>query len=818
MKQKWILTLLPLLILGTVGCGQSEKTDNSSENKTSTNTNPSSKPTSEDLAKTDEVLQYDNFIKMPGNQETADPFVYRFNGKYYLYPTTSGGAVRCYVSSDMYNWEACDNGINATGYCYQYSMDSNHPDSSSSIPFAPEVTYFNGKFYMIMSPSGNGHYILSSDSPDGPYECITDNLGRSIDGSFYISDDEKIYMFGAGSGCIQGYELETNFTTFVDNVNFAVGDCHMGGWNEGPYLLNRYGEYYMTWTGTNYINRDYRVDYAYVSKDGNIASGSSYKRQKTIALETGDNFWGLGHSCTVLGPDMDSYYLAYHNMVSSRNRYLNFSRLSFDGSNMVTNYVRPSDCVGTDLPPFYCEDDSELDEVGKFLLSQTSTEDAFTVEYNIIGEGKMIFGYQDTENYSYIDFSNNTLTVHKVLKNNDTTIATGELKNEFDTDVLHTFRLQYNSGRLVVYFDNMMKINESGISLSGGKMGYESGDFSEIDYTAFSNVALGSSDTLSYNDETSLASNYDRSLSYVTGESSLVEVTSKKSYNQTGSHNMDLKESGDFVTYRMYAHENDTYQISMRLPADYISTSFQIQVDGGTPIDVTLNGNVPEKDVGDVLTDVVELDLEPGAHNITIINSGEELMFSELHYEAINNENNEYSLDLATDDLSDFEGRCGSSKKVTQESDGLHSENEGAYGLISNEEYKNVTVETDVKINSIEPDGYCGVLINVKDYSIEEDDVNDPQNYNGYQLVIANGKAQINYADFIFTNQVKGGKFTFTEGETYHIKAVSENNNYKLYIDDVLIIDYTANIGTLSGRVGIFSHNADVVFSSLSIY
>lgn len=822
-KNKLFLIMLPFLMLQTVGCKDKESNTpqtSTTDKEKETSTDSVSKPSDEELSKVDDVYSYDNFIKMPGGQETADPFVFRFNGKYYLYPTTSGRAVRCFVSDDMINWEACDNGVNGRGYCYEYSTDGSSAPSSQ-IPFAPEVTYFNGSFYMIMSPSGNGHYILKADNPDGPFSCITGNVGRSIDGSFFITDDERILMYGAGSGCVQAYELNDDFEEFKtndsgDEYSVPIGACHMGGWNEGPYLLNRYGEYYMTWTGTNYINRDYRVDYCYAGKDSNLLSSSSFTRKKTILLETGDSFWGLGHSCTVLGPDLDSYYIAYHNMIPGRTRYLNFSRLSFDGANMVTNFVRPDDCVGTDLPPFYSDGLESYESVGKYMLSPTSTGDTFSAEFNTIGEGKMIFSYHDESNYSYIEFVNNTLTIHTVDHNSDTTISEAELNHEFDTETYHTYRIQYDKGRLVLYFDNMMKVDDSGISLTGGKIGYVSSDFSEVGYSAYSNVALGTSDAKAYSDEVSLASNYDPDLSYLTNGSGLELIESKKNYNNTGSNNLVLKNSGDFVTYRMYAHNAQKYEISLRVPSDYVTSSFQIKIDGQVEKEVTLNGSVPKTEEGEALVRVADLEIEPGAHNITIVNTGDEIAFNEVHYEEVNHYDG-YDLDLASDDISSLTARRGSYTTVEQTTDGIRSDNEGAFGLLTDGEYSDVTVETDMTIHSIENDGYAGIIMNVKDYSIEEDDVNDPNSYNGYQFVIANGKAQMNYADFSFTSQVKAGKFYFEDGMTYHLKAVQQNNNYKFYIDDKLVIDCSSNIGTLRGRAGIFSHNADVSFSTLIV-
>ena len=63
-------------------------------------------------------------------------------------------------------------------------MDPNRP--ASQTPFAPEVIYFNGMFYMISSPSGNGHYVFESESPEGPFSAISGNIGKSIDGSYFI--------------------------------------------------------------------------------------------------------------------------------------------------------------------------------------------------------------------------------------------------------------------------------------------------------------------------------------------------------------------------------------------------------------------------------------------------------------------------------------------------------------------------------------------------------------------------------------------------------------------------------------------------------
>ena len=239
---------------------------------------------------------YVNPVNLPvahGSNEAADPFVYRFNGKFYLYMTTGGGFVRCYVSKDLLNWEPSTNGP-APGVCYQSSSGN----VIGNTPYAPEVIYYNGHFYMVTSPSGNGHYILVADSPEGPFQEISGNVHKSIDGSFFIDEDEQVYMFTAGGNSINGYKL----TLDPSNIEFEKNDdsdwmmsyaaTHLGAWNEGPYMLKRYGAYYLTFTGTHYLSPGYRVNYAYAPKGSDVGKSSSFSHVDNLntLVATEDTF------------------------------------------------------------------------------------------------------------------------------------------------------------------------------------------------------------------------------------------------------------------------------------------------------------------------------------------------------------------------------------------------------------------------------------------------------------------------------------------------------------------------------------------------
>ncbi|MBQ5788854.1 MAG: family 43 glycosylhydrolase, partial [Thermoguttaceae bacterium] len=106
----------------------------------------------------------------------GDPFVLRFNGRYYLYPSTRDDqiGVRCWSSVDLTNWRY-------EGVCCD--------DETSKGAYAPEVFRWNDAFYMITSPAGRGHYIYRGASPVGPFERVTENFGLSIDGSAFIDDE-----------------------------------------------------------------------------------------------------------------------------------------------------------------------------------------------------------------------------------------------------------------------------------------------------------------------------------------------------------------------------------------------------------------------------------------------------------------------------------------------------------------------------------------------------------------------------------------------------------------------------------------------------
>ena len=277
----------------------------------------------------------------------GDPFVYRFNGKYYLYCSTKDNyvGVKAWVSSDMMEWTP------VTGEGLEYGFVCQDPSTVSA--YAPEVIYRDGYFYMCQSSGGNGHYLYRALKPEGPFVRITDNIGDSIDGSFFIDDDEVMYFSRASSDgiiikkfneeklCMEGYDV--------------IDASFMNGWTEGSYILKRDGMYYLTYTGNHIMSNGYRVSYSYATEE-EFENNYAFNKGDVLLINTDLDFKGLGHSSTVMGPDLDSYYIAYHNLINTiPTRNFNLARLSFNGSNMRADTCSIYDNYAPRLPLFSSE-------------------------------------------------------------------------------------------------------------------------------------------------------------------------------------------------------------------------------------------------------------------------------------------------------------------------------------------------------------------------------------------------------------------------------------------------------------------------------
>lgn len=426
------------------------------------------------------------------NGDFADPFVIKYNGKYYLYGTNPD--VRCWSSDNLLDWKLEGPTIEADTF----------PDL---VPFAPEVTYANGKFYMYTSPSGFGHFVLESDKPTGPFRKISDNVAHAIDGSIFIDDDGTWYFYWAADEGIWGCKMISP-TEFGEPVFTGVT---MYGWTEGPFIVKQNGVYYMTYTGNHYLSKGYRINCAW---SNHPLEGYQDEKYNPVIIHTRGEVVGLGHSSTVLGPDLVSSYIIYHNMNEDASRDLDIDRqLWYEQATQILGPTRTKQAAPNMAEHVITsqrnntlilnEEDNTIVHEGDlyyiqgnhtFLLSEERLYGNFTAEFNLVipkdnlpGDKGILFGAK--EDYYYLVFQEEEKQVQlwNITSSNRILVLENKLPNYYLFDVLHSIRVEgKNNEYLRIFIDSrlQMEINHLGWSEIGIGYGVQEGRIG-FGYTAF---------------------------------------------------------------------------------------------------------------------------------------------------------------------------------------------------------------------------------------------------------------------------------------------------------------------------------------------
>lgn len=763
----------------------------------------------------------------------GDPYVFRYNGMYYLYVSTQDGqtGVRAWKSRDMISWEQCTGTGLATGYVSD--------DAVTTTAYAPEVYHFNGKFYMYTSPGGNGHYTLISDSPEGPFVCASDNYGMSIDGSVFMDDDESLYFLNAGTGGIfirsmENYAAQPGRAIQLKTTNL--------GWTEGPMLIKKDGYYYLTYTGIHVTSPAYRVSYA-VERDGNkINKADSFNEGASnpilLEVDTQNNFKGLGHSSTVLGPDMDSYYIVYHSLNSLTAhgpwRSMNIDRLTFNGAQMSVSASK-TDSIAANLPAFYAENTTgdKFETSGNKTLSVQSTGSVFTSEYNFTGNGvKCIAGYTDDNNYVYVtaDYSAKNIKLVNVSGGTETEIASGTLKNEFDPGVLHTVRIAYADGKCDVYFDNLRKIADASVTMTAGKIGYEGG---AAQYTAFSNVARGYSDRieLKQSDSAIGAANYlpqnayDGVNSYKLGSGSGVGVVDvdKENYPDSvsydGAYKMTFANKGDYASYSMYFREAGHYGIAMTYETKYAGRTVGLQLNGGDVQTVTLPSVTLDED--DYLSSVVtahlaaEFDVKKGVNIITVYGGDSEVAF--ISFTTAKKAYGDWKFENDLKEVIDTGVNYTAMFRIT--SDG-HTTRSGNRMLANFGDGSIANCEIEVEMKFLSNNIYsAGVILRSNRYATSNYD--DNSSIQGYYIGLNDSNVFLSRYYFNYTRSnvrfTSHGHRSDSLSHWFKLKIRMEGNTVSVSLDGKSVFTFTDPQPFLNGYVGLYSEGAEVAYRNLTI-
>lgn len=796
-------------------------------------------------ANTSERERYDNRFgedKIPEQYENfgvGDPYVLRHNGKYYMYCSAKSWVFgyKCWESDNLVDWKYLGHFD-----LLDYSGEPMTYDSELSTNFAPEVYYWNGSFYFISSPRGKGHFIYKNDAPYGDFQAMSeeriDNGLYKYDGSVFIDDDESMYFLTPDENAIRSFEFESFETLgtigYQSKAN-ALNASSMNGTAEGPQIKKVNGTYYATFAGNFVESWGYRVGYSSLTAESLYESPFVVSADSVLLLDTLGEQHGLGHCSTAIGPNLDSYYLAYHSIDKDNVgffRQFNLNRISYTRNRMTVNHADKGNEV-PELPAFYVgadgnsyseeRADSLVESDGK-LLSSAATGDVFTAEYNFKnvktdGSLKLHFG---SGNY-YVTIVDKAIQ----LKNGDSVLASGALVNDFDFSVLHTVTVSHRAGRISVKFDNLTKIDEElSASLSGGKIGYSGVEHADVGATTFSNYAFGSSDEseASIVDGSIWADNYMPAQSKLTGKSGVVEIDyddydDYSAYSETNA--LCLKAVGDYATYKIDVNADGYYGIDGLISKSSFGSVIGVQVDNHKPLVFNVGKTDLKKSDSEfggnakyVKKQIAELSLKKGIHTITFILGEGELSAISFDFYQSSEFAPTFSAGL---DSYVLNGSRYYSQFALMDGAHLSDVNLNRLVMFGTNKLTDYTVSADIKLSSEPSARRAGIVVrlNNPNYPFEAPG-SDAAAMQGYFVYFDDGAIyveRLNYSSELLASAEVNAPL-----DQYHkLKVICKGNTITVFLNGKKLLNIVDSYAFTHGGIGLFSVMSEVYFKNLKI-
>lgn len=828
---KKVLSIILISIIFTslnFGCGKTKK-----EEKYDMNTRVALNKNEQEYTFEDKPT-YSNYMNLTYNgniTEVGDPFIMRWNGKYYLYPSARNLGVLCFVSDDLVNWS---NPV-VVAPLDEYTRDG----------YAPEVVYYNGNFYMCESQNGNGHYIFKADNPLGPFKRISGNLLRGIDGSFYVDGDGELYFMhtstARGLSYVKVKDIEGGLTEDGEvfeivskTINSATSS--MNGWTEGPGVFKRGDYYYLTYTGNHVSSIGYKVAYSYLKADKiDYTKFASLEDQNITLINTSEGK-GIspGHSSDFIGPNLDGIWTGYH--THGPTRMFNLAQYFTNGAILQANGYPNYTVDAPDMPDFYAENAEGLYKDGRYTLAQTPTQSLYTAEFNFKiradGNGGVIVGYTDANNCTAIKVENNLLYVIKVENGKSTELAHAEIPaKNCSIHTLNTLRVENGFNKCYVTFNGMRLITLNK-SLDGGKLGYDENVSSEnIFYTAYTNDSFGTSD---FESVKNLPSSFP-AYTYLKGENRGFfiknakvkadgvrqgEKESTKENELYTSVVLDSKE--DYVKYAVNAKRTGKYRLLAYVNKNCVGAIAEAVVDSADIYKLQVPSVALEKPEDDyVLVDMGTFEMTEGKHTLKIrLFSGKLDVVSFKINDLADSYNNGYLQDDLTEEKGIFKLGLGSNLYTFD--GGLVTKDKTPYAnkifmTAGNDGVADYEVSVDMTLSS----GESGILVRAKNYSYHN--AQTSYAFQGYYISLNvagavkvfkyNYGRQQYYVGFL--TDENGEYYSSAEGKTFRLKVVAKGNSVSVYIDGQRYCTINDDYAFYNGGWGFYSENSVTKFANL---
>ena len=271
----------------------------------------------------------------------ADPQCFYHRGAYYALGTGDaesgeeklpGRVIPMMRSHDLQRWESAGHLLEPP------------PEEKGGSFWAPEVHFDGGTFYLYYHANGGGLgfriRVATSKNPEGPYtdtgKPMTDIARNSfaIDSTAFRDDDGRWYLFYATDFYDSDAATFRGTALVMDRLNtmtelaghpqtvmrahwpwqLYLHDRLMGGvradWYtlEGPAVVKRDGRYYCFYSGGNFANDTYGVDYLVADRITGPWREAGAEILRTVPGEV----IGPGHNSIVSSPDGKTDYIVYH--------------------------------------------------------------------------------------------------------------------------------------------------------------------------------------------------------------------------------------------------------------------------------------------------------------------------------------------------------------------------------------------------------------------------------------------------------------------------------------------------------------------------
>lgn len=766
------------------------------------------------------VLDYQSDHAWPG-YGFGDPFVMRYNGVYYLYVSTKDGSIgiKCWSSQDLVNWTY-------EGLCTQ--------DPVTRGAYAPEVYYYNGYFYMYTSPAGNGHYVLRSTSPTEGFKVVTDNMGMSIDGSVCIDNDGKWYFYTAGHGAMQVYDMTS--PTQMQRGRPIRSVSVNGAWTEGAMVVYHDGYYYITYTGNHVLSPSYRILYGV--SDQSPLSFEQMPDHNPLLISTAGDVLGIGHSSTVKGPDLDSYYIVYHALLDTLpNRTMNIDRIVFNGKHMEIIGPTVTPQQAPDMPDVYhhfapgssLKGWSLKGSLGSgraglcltensMLICKTHFEGDFTAEYNVTfiagtGQAGALFAYTDEDNFGACYFSPEE---QKVII--EITVAGKTTRTELDTvrsfnentrfDCLQSLQIERSGKNYTFYMNDRLLGTVENSELTGGAIGY---------------ISQNGEASFGFIGGTGAVGGYGAADQFKTVSDQVGFIPAYEALEATDTLVLDQGvrvvplSSGGSLSYRILAAESGTYDLSLLChKAESGTAAVDLYVDGKATdtCSLSFSGNASQAAI------MRGIQLSKGQHVISLQAKEGSVL---LEYLLMRQADEVTPLSLTFDTQMQDPTWIDSGWEIRNGALTLTGSNAFGKALYGSPNWGDYEVEVSVTPRGSVPN--CGLLVRATNPGVptflgslpsREDAATATDWVQGYFVGLTAdgvilGKQSYGYRELARAD----GKFR--ANHTYRLKVICTGARIQVYVDNELYLDFTDSCPYLQGMVGVRTHDCPVSFDDLTV-